>query len=469
MTSHTLFSAAFTALTLTSILSAKELPVSFDSKGSTLVGTLYLPETPAPEGGYPALVVTGAWTTVKEQMPATYAKEMAKRGFAALVFDFRGWGASKDDIRYLENPVRKTEDILAAAAFLASREDLAKEPILGLGICASAGYMIDAANQSPHMGRVALVAPWLHDAAIVAQVYGGEEGVQGLIQLGRDAEASDQPVYQEAASSTNELSLMYQAPYYTEKERGAIPAYDNQFNVASWEGWLSYDAQQAAGKLKAPVLLVHSDAAAIPQGAKQFARDGGEWVRSLWLPGVSQFDFYDRPEPVTRSADAVAAHFRAEALPTTQDEAAIRSHVEAVGLLADLGAFDLLERIYAEQVLVDYASLNGQEAALKSNKELMKEWAAVLPGFERTRHAIRNIQVYVNGEEASATADVVADHWVNGQHWRVAGSYEYEFKRTEQDWKITLHRVLLEEEQGTRDVFGPAMERAKADPSPYLR
>ena len=60
--------------------------VTFDSNGVQLKGTVYLPkETPGP---LPAAIVTGAWTTVKEQMPGTYARELAARGLVALAFDF---------------------------------------------------------------------------------------------------------------------------------------------------------------------------------------------------------------------------------------------------------------------------------------------------------------------------------------------------------------------------------------------
>lgn len=31
----------------------------------------------------------------------------------------------------------------------------------------------------------------------------------------------------------------------------------------------------------------------------------------LWLEGVEQFDFYDRPGPVTAASDALARHFAA--------------------------------------------------------------------------------------------------------------------------------------------------------------
>ena len=114
-------------------------------------------------------------------------------------------------------------------------------------------------------------------------MYGGEEGVASLIAAGREAAGASEPVIIEGASLTNEGALMYQAPYYTETDRGLIPEYDNKFNVASWEGWLTYDAIQTADELDKPMLLVHSEAAAIPDGAKEYARRMGSKANMIWL------------------------------------------------------------------------------------------------------------------------------------------------------------------------------------------
>ena len=57
--------------------------VAFDSEGTHLVGLLYLPTSngaKTPENSpsrLPAAIVTGSWTTVKEQMPSLYAQELA--------------------------------------------------------------------------------------------------------------------------------------------------------------------------------------------------------------------------------------------------------------------------------------------------------------------------------------------------------------------------------------------------------
>ncbi len=282
--------------------------VTFESAGQTLAGDLYLPDTYREGDPLPGVVVTGAWMTVKEQMAGTYAAALADRGFAALAFDFRGWGQSPDDVQFLEDPARKTEDINAAVNYLATRPEVDSARIAGLGVCASAGYMSDAALQNANIRSLALIAPWLHNAEIVDAVYGGEEGVTELRETGRTAQQAEEPVILEAASLTNENAVMYQAPYYTEPGRGLIAEFDNKFNAASWEGWLTYDALRTADTLEKPTLLVHSEAAAIPQGAREYAHRMGENAKTIWLPEVTQFDFYDRPDAVKTAADAVSRH-----------------------------------------------------------------------------------------------------------------------------------------------------------------
>lgn len=283
--------------------------LTLNTEVGELAANLYLPENAQAED-LPLVIVTGAWTSVKEQMPATYAKALTEQGYAALTFDFRGWGESSDSVQYLEDPQRKTDDIRAVIKASVGLDQIDSGRIYGMGICASAGYMLDAVSHNPNIQAAAVVAPWLHDKPLVDAIYGGESGVTGLIQLSENADSADAPVIIEAASATNDKSLMYQAPYYTETDRGLIPEYDNRFNVSSWKPWLTYDAQRSAAGQDKPVLIVASESMAVPAGAKQY-ESNAENVESVWLDNVTQFDFYDRPEPVALSASAVAKYFSA--------------------------------------------------------------------------------------------------------------------------------------------------------------
>lgn len=288
-------------------------PVKFTSNGTELVGTLYLPDSYKAGQKVPAAVVTGAWTTVKEQMPKTYAIELANRGYGALTFDFRGWGQSAGKNRYLEDPEGKTQDIVAAVDYLATRPEVDSQKITGLGICASSGYMADAYTRDKKLKTVALVAPWFHDKKIATQVYGGPKSVDSLLAASDKADAdykkSGKLTTAVAASTTDKNSVMFKAPYYTEKDRGLIPAYDNKFNVASWRKWLTYDAMKSAKNLPGTILFVGSDAMALPQGAAAYVKLAGNKVDKVWLDKVSQFDFYDKKDAVKASSDAVVKHF----------------------------------------------------------------------------------------------------------------------------------------------------------------
>lgn len=288
--------------------------VFFVSQGERMSGTLYLPGdadlTTRPAS---AIVVTGAWMTVKEQMPARYAREMAERGFVALTFDFRGWGESGGARRQLEDPGAKIADIRAAVNYLGKRPEVDAGRIGSLGICASSGYMVHAAADLT-LKAIALVAPWLHDRQIVEDVYGGSEGIAKLIASGDAAdiafETSGWQNFVPAASLTDHDAIMFGVPYYTEPSRGLIPAWRNAADPAFWRGWLTFDAVEAAPKLTQPLLMVHSDAAAIPQGARKFYAGVTAPKQELWLDNVTQFDFYDQDMPVKMATDAVAAHFR---------------------------------------------------------------------------------------------------------------------------------------------------------------
>jgi uncharacterized protein len=307
--------ASFASMLLSTATFAAEIQtrtMTFENEGSTLSGTLYLPADYEAGDKLPTVVITGAWTTVQAQMPAGYAKEMAERGFAAFTFDFRGWGQSGDmaqNVRFEENPQSKISDLKAAIAFVSTLPEVDAAKINGFGMCASAGYMVDATTGNPLIQKVGLVAPWLQNQAIVNEVYGGAEGVANLIKMGQDAEAAGGQIIPAAGPAGTEGVLMAMDNYYSDPARGAIPAYDNKWNVSSWEPWLTYFPADSASAFDKPLKIVHSEAAAIPQGVRAFLAAFTGKAETTWLDNVDQFSFYDREDAMNASADALAKHF----------------------------------------------------------------------------------------------------------------------------------------------------------------
>ncbi|MEM0977125.1 MAG: dienelactone hydrolase family protein [Pseudomonadota bacterium] len=311
MTRFTTTLAASLLASTAALAQVETRTVTFENEGSTLSGTLYLPE--GHDGSaLPTVIVTGAWTTVEEQMPSVYAEEMVERGFAAFTFDFRGWGKSGNlpqNVRFMESPDAKISDIRAAIDFVATLPEVDAAQINGMGICASAGYMVDAVSGNDKVARIGLVAPWLQNADIVEAVYGGTEGVQGLIDVSRAAEAQGGDIIPAAGPAGTEGVLMPFDGYYADPSLGAIPEYDNQWNNAGWEGWLTYHPADNPERLTQPLAIVHSESAAIPEGVQTFLSGYLGDATLQMLEDVTQFDFYHNEEDVTRAADTMAAHF----------------------------------------------------------------------------------------------------------------------------------------------------------------
>ncbi len=91
--------------------------------------------------------------------------------------------------------------------------------------------------------------------------------------------------------------------------RGAVPNYTNGFAVQSLAYTTPFDAQEAAGRIRVPFLLVHSEHALAPPLARAFYASVSSPKSELWLESVGQIDFYDDERLIGPAAEAIAEHF----------------------------------------------------------------------------------------------------------------------------------------------------------------
>lgn len=287
--------------------------VVFQSEGERMVGNLYLPASYQPGDQLPVIVVTGAWTTVKEQMPAVYAQRLADRGFATFTFDFRYWGESGGAPRQYESPAAKVQDIKNAVAFLKTLSVIDGDRIGGLGICASAGYMAQAVAEDASFKSLATVAAWLHDLDSLNALFGAET-VQHRMEIGRAAreqfDRTGQVAYVPAYSQADRNAAMFgDLSYYGSTDRGVISEWTNRFAVMSWHEWQGFDALAIASQITTPTLIVHSDGSALPDNAREFYASLSGKKQLVWTEG-QHLDFYDRDPQVSTAVAALVAHFQ---------------------------------------------------------------------------------------------------------------------------------------------------------------
>ena len=296
--------------------------ISFDSEGIKLVGNLYYPKNFDNRKKYPAVVVSGSWTTVKEQMAGLYAKKFAEKDFIALAFDFRNFGESGGEPRFYESPALKKEDVKNAVTYLQSLSEVSADKIAAFGVCAGAMYTLMAASEDNRIKSVATAASWLHDDEAVKLFYGGKEGVDQKIEAARKAKekyAETKEVdYVPTISETDKSAAMYGPyDYYLNPKRGAIKEWSaDKFAVMSWEDWLKTNPMTTAEKLSTPTLMIHSDGAVLPDYTKKYfeqintSKKKLHWIKSTVKPPFEQFDFYDNEEKVNLSVDLASQWFR---------------------------------------------------------------------------------------------------------------------------------------------------------------
>ena len=285
--------------------------VCIPAHGVGLAGNLFLPRN-SPSDSLPAVVVTGTWTSVKEQMADRYAAELAGHGFAALSFDFTGFGLSGGEPREVESPTRKAKDIQAAVSFLIDRPEVDSGRIGALAVCASAMYAALVSTQDDRLRALALVAPWIHDEKLVEAVYGGKQGVAERLTAGEEATEHykrTRVVDYVPVADANDLraAMPMEIDFYTNPRRGAIAGWPNRFAVMAWCEWLTFDGVALGSRITVPTLLVHSEGAAIPDGARRFYDRLAGPKGISWMDGI-QFDFYDQPATVAAATDLVATH-----------------------------------------------------------------------------------------------------------------------------------------------------------------
>lgn len=271
-------------------------PVTFTADGITLAGTLRRAEP-----GAPAVVLTGPFTGVKEQVVGTYAARLHERGLTTLAFDHRGFGESGGR-RAHEDGQGKLSDLRAAVTRL-TREG--GGPIGVVGVCLGGGYAVRAAASDPRIRAVAGIAGGYNSPARFAA--GDPEGYRrslaSFIERYDDELPAVAPDGGPAAMGGDEPYAYYGTP------RSAAAHWENRVTYGSLHTLMTFDALGAAPLLgDTPLLVVHGreDAYCAPELAAALYADAPGRKEIRWLDAGQHIDLYDVEPYVGQAADATA-------------------------------------------------------------------------------------------------------------------------------------------------------------------
>ena len=156
--------------------------VSFPSGDDRCAAWLYRPPGEEP---LPCVVMAAGFGGVREMRLDAYAERFAAAGLAALVFDYRHWGASDGQPRQLVDIGRQLADWRAAIAFARALDDTDPDRVALWGTSFSGGHVIETATADPGIAAAVAQSPFV-DGRDTLRVLGAWGLVRGLPSILRD-------------------------------------------------------------------------------------------------------------------------------------------------------------------------------------------------------------------------------------------------------------------------------------------
>lgn len=296
--------------------------VSFKKYDLNMAGLIFMPPDFDQNKKYPAIVITHPGGGVKEQCSSLYAWNLSQNDYVALAFDASHQGESDGLPRYLEDPASRVEDIRSAVDYLVTLPYVDNEKIGAMGICAGAGYTLNAVQTEMRIKAAAGISTW--DVGDSAKNGFPGVHVKNFLQKllkdvaeARTAEAMGaQPVYwQYVPNSPAEFDettsvILKEAYEYYRTPRCQYPTSVNKYLVSSNDKLAAFDAFAHLDTVspRAILLIVGSEADTIYFTDAAFSR-AVEPKEIFRIEGASHIDLYDKPQFVNQAVAKLREFF----------------------------------------------------------------------------------------------------------------------------------------------------------------
>ncbi len=237
--------------------------VEFQSGTDTIRGWLYTPDQS--DGPHPLVVMAGGWCYVKELVQPHYAEMFAAVGIAALLFDYRNFGASGGERRQHIDPAWQIEDYKNAISFAETLPEIDPLRIGAWGLSYSGGHVLVVAASDPRVRCIASQIPVVDGYRNMRRVHGtvGFRAFEELLiedrrRRFRTGEGGTLPHASE--DPTTEVSTWpFRETFETFRELKVkeAPAYENLSTIESAELLMSYNIEPFLSRiLDTPTLMV---------------------------------------------------------------------------------------------------------------------------------------------------------------------------------------------------------------------
>jgi pimeloyl-ACP methyl ester carboxylesterase len=277
-------------------------PVTFYSDGLRLAGELFLPPGEAGAARLPGVVLCTGIQGLKELGMPLLAQVLADAGFAALTFDYRGFGGS-EGARWRPLPHEQVRDVRAAITYLSQHPLVDGQRVGLLGLSLGGAHALVAAAEDERVRCVVALEPVTDGRRWLRSLRSEWEWRVFLEELAQDCAArvlkgnSRRVSIYEIMPPDPETRTILQEVGRQFPELDVHP----EFPLESAEAFVEYRPEAVVDRIAPrPVLLLHGevDVLVSPEESISAAARAGEPKRLVLLPGMGHLNWLNRQHPV---------------------------------------------------------------------------------------------------------------------------------------------------------------------------
>lgn len=271
--------------------------------GINIAADLYKPKDFDKSNKYAAILVGTPYGGVKEQGAGIYAQAMAERGFIAMAFDESFNGESGGEPRQVSSIEVFVEDFSAGVDFLGTRPFVDRNSIGVIGVCASGGFSLSAAQVDRRIKAVATVS--MYDMSRVKangwmDSWTEEDRNAYLDQLGEQrwqefAGGEVKTLGLPDAIGENTDSITREFYEYYKMPRGQHPRSTTHFTMTSDMGFMNYSLLGRVESISPrPILFIMGENAHSRYFTEDVYEMAAEPKELVIVAGATHVDLYDR-------------------------------------------------------------------------------------------------------------------------------------------------------------------------------
>lgn len=291
-----------------------------------MAADLYLPKNFDKNKKYSSIITVHPIGSCKEQTSGNvYGQALSDAGFIALAIDASYQGESGGELRFMENPYERVEDIRAAVDYLVTLNYVDEDKIGILGVCGGGGYSLNAAMTERRIKAVTSITG-VNLGRLIREGFAGGTPLEILeaISKQRTAEVKGaeilvndllpNSVEEAKQAGITDIDVIEATDYYKtsrgQKPNGATSAIYSRLGVAV--GWDAFYLSETL--LTQPLLVVVGD----KPGAFGAYRDGHDIIRQsastnkelVVIKDTCHYDLYDKEEAVSQALEKVIPFFK---------------------------------------------------------------------------------------------------------------------------------------------------------------